>query len=81
MIGKCSGLVHLYLQPNNLRLLVGPAVIGVSKAVYKAYRFRHDAQAAYDRTLARHAVHVFANREEAAGGKLVSTRLFSFTAQ
>lgn len=49
-----------------LRLEVGPNVYGVSKAIYKTYRLRADAEAAFNRTLARGAVHVYASREEAA---------------
>ena len=50
------------------RLQVRPLVFGVSKAVYKSYRLREDAENAFNRTLARNAVHTFANRDEAAGG-------------
>lgn len=49
--------------------MVGPIVNGVSKAVYKSYLHLEDAQDAFDRTLARQAVHVFADRREGAGGK------------
>ena len=47
---------------------VRPLVFGVKKAVYKSYLLREDAENAFNRTLARNAVHTFANREEAAGG-------------
>ena len=45
--------------------------MGVSQAVFKAYRERQDAVNAYNRAVARNAIRQFAQRDEATHGMSV----------
>ena len=51
------------------RDIVRAATMGVKQAVFKAYRYRRDAQDAFDRALARQATRQYMHPEEAAHGR------------